>query len=845
VIFIFEYSLAHLIKGWGIEPYAMIGYSFGEYVAACLADVFSLEDALKLVVARSQLICQTPRGVMLSVPIPVNKVKQFMMDNLSISVDNGQSCIISGPPRAVQEFANVMKENRYMCTYLESTHAVHSELMDPILKEFERQVSQVKLNRPQIPYISNVTGNWITVQEATDPSYWASHLRETVRFADGIKLIMNSNAIFVEVGPGNALSAMIRGYFDDNSKQKVVPLVPPAGKDISDIRFLLEQIGNLWLYGKNINWDSFHKGKKRHRIPLPTYPFEQQRYWIDWDSVDIEGSTFLKNFHLSNKKSSSQFFTKKINEGSQIQEASPGALDLHEHLQLSSEYVPPETELDSQLTEIYRNFLGISQVGIMDDFFELGMDSLKTINIGVEIYKKLNVKIDLAILLEFSNIKELSEYISQTQNKNPEEQANTSVDVDGNINNSNNSNTTYPVDGVLKESTNEESNEEFSVTNITGSIEIPQDIFITGSTGFLGAHLLKELINKTESRIYCLLRGDGSLEVFQRMRKIWQYYFDVELEEFYKKRLFIVRGDLTKSYMGIKREFYDELVENVDTVIHSAADVRHYGKYAELRETNVNGTQRVIDFCLSGMRKKMHHISTVGVTGVPSSRVCFKESDLYIGQNFEGLVYSKSKFEAEILVQQARKKGLKASIYRIGNLVGRHEDGVFQKNIETNQIYNDIKALISLGQFPSNIGNYEIEITPVDLCTQALIKLIILKDTIGYNFHLMNPYLLPLKKLIHFINKFGFEIEPVDFQDFYNHVYSEVTSKNFTRSITGIFYNLREENEIDDSEERMVTFESTFTQQVLKKTGFSWLELDFDYMSRMLKHAIEVRYLSF
>lgn len=281
VVFIIEYALARLLMKWGIQPKAMIGYSFGEYTAACIAEVISLEDALKLVTARGRLMAQTPEGAMLSVPLPAAELTPLLPSDLSIAIDNGVSCVAAGPVEAVDNFEKQMKERRLLCMRLESNRAVHSTLMEPIVAPFEEEVKKITLNKPRIPFISNVTGNWITPEEAVDPAYWGRHLRETVRFSKGLNLLLEQeNVVFLEVGPGRALSTQLRQQAGKESGHLTVTLLRHPEEPLSDVRFLLEQIGRLWLYGVKINWDGFYRFEKksRTRIPLPPYPFQRQFY---------------------------------------------------------------------------------------------------------------------------------------------------------------------------------------------------------------------------------------------------------------------------------------------------------------------------------------------------------------------------------------------------------------------------------------------------------------------------------------------------------------------------------------------------------------------------------------
>ena len=291
VIFIFEYALAKLLIKWGITPDAMIGYSFGEYVAACLSGIFSLEDALNLIVLRSQLIKETPPGAMLSVPVAKEKLQPLLKQTaLSLAIDNGPSCIVSGPAAAIDAFEEQMKEKRYICMRLRhASRALHSYMMEPMAIKFEEKLGQFTLNKPQIPYISNVTGQWITAEEAASPGYWSRHLRETVEFAAGIKeLVKEPGSLFVEIGPGQDLAALLLRYLEDQSDQHVVNLVRHPQRKISDVYYLLNKIGQLWLYGAKIDWPGFYSEEERRRISLPSYPFERQWYGID-DPLEKKG----------------------------------------------------------------------------------------------------------------------------------------------------------------------------------------------------------------------------------------------------------------------------------------------------------------------------------------------------------------------------------------------------------------------------------------------------------------------------------------------------------------------------------------------------------------------------
>jgi len=289
VLFIFEYALARLLMAWGIEPHAMIGHSIGEYTAACISGVFSLESALELVVARGQSMQELPGGSMLSVKIQEDELRSLLTLNRDISlaaVNAPSLCVVSGPYRAMEVFEKQLKEKGYKTSTLHTSHAFHSGMMDPILSKFEEAVKRQRVNEPEIPYISNVTGKIITSGEIADPTYWSRHLRQTVNFSTGIEeLLKEEMAIFVEVGPGNSLSSLVKQHIKahnhKNPGQAVVNLVRHPKENARDDYYLLNGLGNLWLHGKKIEWTGILVGEERYRISLPTYPFEGQRYWFD------------------------------------------------------------------------------------------------------------------------------------------------------------------------------------------------------------------------------------------------------------------------------------------------------------------------------------------------------------------------------------------------------------------------------------------------------------------------------------------------------------------------------------------------------------------------------------
>ncbi|MDQ1350832.1 MAG: hypothetical protein QG657_1134, partial [Acidobacteriota bacterium] len=303
VKFIFEYSLAKMLMKWGIRPDAMIGHSFGEYAAACIAGVFSLEDGLYLAALRGELMHGLPDGAMLSVPLSEKELKQRLTkeNELDIAAINAEPlCIISGPVEAINRFEEQLNREGHECLQLQVPKAGHSRMVEPIMAEFKQKIKRVKYSKPRIPFISCVSGTWITAEEATNPEYWTQHLREPVRFADGLTtLFKEPNPMFLQASPGKGLILFISQHPDRKEDTLTLSMVRHRKEPTSDVHHTLTQIGRLWLHGceTGIDWQAFYEGEgeKRRRIPLPSYPFEPIHYPVNRDLFK-PGSPVIPSF---------------------------------------------------------------------------------------------------------------------------------------------------------------------------------------------------------------------------------------------------------------------------------------------------------------------------------------------------------------------------------------------------------------------------------------------------------------------------------------------------------------------------------------------------------------------
>lgn len=281
-LFLVEYALARLWLSWGLKPRALLGHSVGEYVAACLAGVLSLEDALALVAARGQLVQRLPAGAMLSLPYSVEEVTPYLGPQISLAAVNSPTLtVVAGPLEAIADLEHLLQAQGREYRRLHTSHAFHSAMLDPILAEFKAYLSRLRFHAPKIPYISNVTGTWITVEEVSSPDYWVRQLRQTVRFAEGIETLHAANtSIFLEVGPGRTLSTLVRSHGEKARELAAIPSLHSAKEKLSDVQTCLTALGKLWLQGVEPDWTAFSGQEERRRVSLPTYPFEHRPYYL-------------------------------------------------------------------------------------------------------------------------------------------------------------------------------------------------------------------------------------------------------------------------------------------------------------------------------------------------------------------------------------------------------------------------------------------------------------------------------------------------------------------------------------------------------------------------------------
>lgn len=488
-------------------------------------------------------------------------------------------------------------------------------------------------------------------------------------------------------------------------------------------------------------------------------------------------------------------------------------------------YVAPSNRLELQITNVFQSLLSISPIGIDDNFFELGGDSLLAINLQVELLK-LNLNITYSDIFMYPTVRELSNKISSSDlSKN--NQINT--DDFSNFNNILD-NTCLPPDKI----------EDTPIGNI----------LITGTTGFLGIHILDNFLQNEDGIAYCLTRPEPGLTLENKLLNKLHFYFGNKYDNYIGNRIIIVNGDLTQENLNLTKDKIENIFNDISCIINCAAKVSHYGNYKDFKDINVTGTENLLKLGLQ-YNKRFYQISTLSVSGnslVDQSYieqsfekdVIFKENNFYINQSLDN-VYVRSKFEAEKLVLQYILKGLNGYIFRVGNLMNRYSDGKFQPNVEENAYISRLISLSYIGCIPDYMLNAYMEFTPIDCCANAIITLMKHPTKLNRIFHLYDHNHVNISDFINeLINYIPFKVvSNDDFIDKINNIFKETNSNKI---LSGILRDFDSDKKL--VYESKVKLNSDFTIEYLSKIGFKWPKIDDCYIKKFLTYYNSIGYLN-
>lgn len=405
-IFLVEEALSALWMSWGIRPSALLGHSMGEITAAHVAGVFDFSDALNVIIARARLAERAPRGGMLSIALPQDDVAQLLVGELDVAgVNTPSTCVVSGTVPAIEALATLLTERHVEARRVAVDSAGHCRLFDPLLGEFEHEIAACTLRPPSIPFISNLSGTWITDGQATDPAYWVQQYRRTVRFADGAReLLKHPDRLFLEVGPGQTLSTFVRAHHDRHAGRTIVQSLRPSPEPASNFTSLLDALGRLWLAGAEVDWSGFFAHERRHRIPLPTYPWEHKRHWFEKTDASAPWTDLLQAIVRRGVTRMRDAFERLNNSAAKL----PDMSSADGAAVPATRLMGPRTATERVISDIWKDVLGSSDLSIHDDFFELGGSSLLVARVMSRVNETYRINLPLLTLLESPTVAELA-----------------------------------------------------------------------------------------------------------------------------------------------------------------------------------------------------------------------------------------------------------------------------------------------------------------------------------------------------------------------------------------------------------------------------------------------------
>ncbi|TXK82603.1 non-ribosomal peptide synthetase [Paenibacillus sp. N3.4] len=492
-----------------------------------------------------------------------------------------------------------------------------------------------------------------------------------------------------------------------------------------------------------------------------------------------------------------------------------------------NDYVAPRTDAESRIAEVWQDLLGISRIGIHDNFFELGGHSLKAAVMVARLQQQFEIGIN--DVFEHQTIAALSTKVKATSNHLMEKLALLK--------------TAHTSASALRFEASEEAyrlkNEKYAQLDLTKKVAYSH-VLLTGATGYLGIHLLRDMLLHTAWQVHVIVRGDSDEQAASRLRDKLAFYFGGTVDETQWSRICVHRGDLTQERFGFSENTYMELSGTVDAIVHSAATVKHYGAYHYFEQHNVIATDRLLAFAKLNRAKDMHHISTLGVaTGKIANQtaVHFTEYDLDLGQQHENY-YAKTKHEAEQRVAAAREAGIRSSIYRIGNIVFHSETGRFQENIEENAFYTMMQSFIRLGMVPEM--EPDTDFSYVDALSRAVVLLmqpVALQNEI---FHLFNPHRESLHQILA-DGRLKWDVKSGSFEQFIDYMIAKYEADICREEIEKIMlhYGWLEEHH----SETMFEIAVGKTVSVLSLLGFQWQSVEQQQIDAMIAYCKEVDFL--
>lgn len=471
----------------------------------------------------------------------------------------------------------------------------------------------------------------------------------------------------------------------------------------------------------------------------------------------------------------------------------------------NTEYIYPCNELEQLIYDIFIKILKIEKISVTQNIFDYLIDSLDIIKIQTKLYS-FGISIDTQTFYNYPTIRDISNYIAHKSNTN--------------YNNLSDLEKIKIPDIIIPNSTN---NYEY------------KNILFFGTTGFLGIHVLHELLENTKAHIYCIIREKDNINSIERFKQKYNFYYN-NLNSIID-RITPITGDLNGERFNLLDQTYEYLCDNIDCVFSTAAIVKHFGNPETFYKTNVLGTQKIVDFCIQN-NMPFHYTSTLSISGYGLTDITdctFTENDFYINQNYNNNVYVKSKLQAEAVILNACKyHNLKASIYRIGNITNRYSDGVFQENASENAFLNRLSSIINLNCLPIELLDFKLEFTPVDYCAKFIVYLSKNMDNNLNIYHLFNNNLISFNDFNNILKSYGYRLKITTLNEFKNKLLnSNINSFGITNYLSVI----------DNKNNKSLILDNNYTNKLLNNLNLIWPNITAEYIEKIINYLKKYNFI--
>jgi thioester reductase-like protein len=814
-LFAVEYALARLWLSWGVRPSAVMGHSIGEVVAACVADVLTLEDAVRLVVTRGALMQELPEGgAMVSLSCSEVRAAQAIArvrETVSIAAVNGpEDTVISGKREDVESVARELAGDGVRTKELRVSHAFHSPLMEPMLEPFRASLAELTFSAPRIPLVSNLTGE---LGKEAGADYWVRHAAGAVRFDDGLRTLHGMGIrTYVEIGPTPILTGLGgRGVEDDTCDW--IPSLRPKSDDRLNV---LLALGRVHARGHKADWAAFHESEDVRRTALPTTPWKRERFWFrEAVAAGVPEGDLPGNLP-------------EPTAGEESEPEESGALSAFRSAVEASPGDPAAGHevLDGYWRGAISGVLGVNgeEIEPETDVLGFGLDSLMAVELTKGCRAEFGVRVRVSELFAHPAFGEWVELLAAEIRAEHDLGGTTAEMV---------TEEDSPVNPLWIKKDIELDETIRPSRELKGTWRNPERVLLTGATGFVGAFLLDALLERTDAEVHCLVRAEDEQAGIARLRENMARY--MPWREGGDRRVKAVIGDLSRPKLGLSDERFEELADQIDAIYHNGAWVNFNRTYQQLRPTNVGGTQEILRLASTGPLTPISHVSSYAAWGLPEDgRSVIEEDDDIDEAGRLVLGYVQTKWATERLALLAKDRGVPVDVYRLGRVLGDSRSGACLTTHFTTRV---IKGCIQMGLAPEL--DFDIEMTPVDYVAGALTHISTHKDDFGDTYHLVNNVKIPFQELIHFVQSHGWDVELVPTEKWW-----EVLQEGYGGESEHELHSVMDVvEEFIVGGEEAILYDDTKARSALEGTGIDCPPLDDRLLSLYFDYLVSSGYL--